>query len=265
MNPMPDFVLILLKLVASLLYPVGLVCILLAIGLLFLFKEKQKTGKYVCLTGAIGLFLFSQPLVAHYLVRSLESRYLPQAVYPQSSAIVLLGGAVTPPVAPRIYPETSDAADRVLHAVRLYKKKFAPYIITSGRPIIHFDKQRMNEARTTHQLLTELFAVNSDDIILEEHSRTTHDHAITMDRMFAARGMKKEIILVTSALHMTRSVGVFKKQGFAVHPAPTDYIMEKRALSGYLDFFPSAEALALSTRAIHEFYGIIGYKLFGWI
>ena len=38
--------------------------------------------------------------------------------------------------------------------------------------------------------------------------------------------------------------------------------MEKRVFSGYLDFFPSAEALALSTRAIHEFYGIIGYKLF---
>ena len=169
------------------------------------------------------------------------------------------------PVAPRIYPETNDAADRVLHAVRLYKKKFAPYIITSGRPIIHFDRQRMNEAQITYQLLTELFAVDPDDIILEEHSRNTHDHAITMDRMFSARGLKKEIILVTSALHMARSVGVFKKQGFAVHPAPTDYIMETRAVSGYLDFFPSAEALACSTRAIHEFYGIVGYKIFGWI
>jgi len=247
------------------LYPVGLVCILLAIGILSLFKGKLKLGKYVCLAGAIGLFLFSLPVVAHYLVRSLEGRYLPQSAYPQSSAIVLLGGAVMPPVAPRIYPETSDAADRVLHAVRLYKKKFAPYIITSGRPITDFDRQRMNEAQATHQLLTELFAVDPDDIILEEQSRNTHDHAVTMDRMFAERGMKKKIILVTSALHMARSVGVFKKQGFTVHPAPTDYIMEKRVFSGYLDFFPSAEALAVSTRAIHEFYGIVGYKLFGWI
>lgn len=262
---MPNFALILLKLVASLLYPTGLVCILLAIGILFLFKGKQKMGKYVCLVGGIGLFLFSHPLVAHYLVRSLECRYLPQSTYPQSSAIVLLGGAVVPPVPPRIYPETNDAADRVLHAVRMYKKKYAPYIITSGRPIIDFDRHRVNEARTTHQLLTELFAVDPDDIILEEQSRNTHDHAVTMDRMFAERSMKKEIILVTSALHMARSVGVFKKQGFAVHPAPTDFIMEKRVFSGYLDFFPSAEALALSTRAIHEFYGIIGYKLFGWI
>ncbi len=114
-------------------------------------------------------------------------------------------------------------------------------------------------------MLTELFDVDSAAIILEEQSRNTHDHAVIMDKMFAARGMKKEIILVTSASHMPRSVGVFLKQGFVVHPAPTDFIMSKKIFSGLFSFFPQSGALDSSTRAIHEFYGIIGYKIFGWI
>lgn len=262
---MPTFVLILLKIAAVFLYPTGFACALLATGILLMFRNKTKIGKYFCLSGAVVFFLFSMPIVAHLLVRALECQYDPKETYPQSSAIVLLGGAGAPPVPPRIHPETNDAADRILYAVRLFKKGFAPYIITSGRSITSFDKNIMNEAQITYRLLTELFDVDSAAIILEERSRNTHDHAVIMDKMFAARAMKKEIILVTSASHMLRSVGVFLKQGFVVHPAPTDFIMSKKIVSGFFDFFPQSGALDSSTRAIHEFYGIIGYKIFGWI
>ena len=77
--------------------------------------------------------------------------------------------------------------------------------------------------------------------------------------------MPKTIILVTSAAHMLRAVAVFKKRGFTVYPAPTDFHYTTDAGRDLMDFFPLASALDEATNMLHEIYGIWGYKLLGWI
>jgi uncharacterized SAM-binding protein YcdF (DUF218 family) len=80
----------------------------------------------------------------------------------------------------------------------------------------------------------------------------------------------QSILLVTSALHMPRSMLIFNKQGIQASPAPTDFLISDRSTktTGWqdvvIDIFPDAEQLYLSTRALKEYIGILIYRLKGW-
>jgi len=70
----------------------------------------------------------------------------------------------------------------------------------------------------------------------------------------------QRIILVTSALHMRRSVKCFKESEIKIIPAPVNYIFEKEPLN-ILDFLPNAGALSNNFYAIHEWIGLVYYGL----
>ena len=84
----------------------------------------------------------------------------------------------------------------------------------------------------------------------------------------------RRIILVTSASHMPRSVALFEKQGFEVIPAPTDFTVTQAGwdklksgglASQVLSLLPSAENLGLTTRMLKEYFGMLVYRLNGWM
>jgi hypothetical protein len=58
---------------------------------------------------------------------------------------------------------------------------------------------------------------------------------------------------------------VFQKYGYTIYPAATDFTSGGKFFDSIYDFFPVETALRLSTAAMHEYYGILGYKLLGWI
>jgi len=73
----------------------------------------------------------------------------------------------------------------------------------------------------------------------------------------------ERFILVTSAAHMPRVMVLFKKQGLAPIPAPTDYRIKTRQSINPGMFFPSASNLLNAENAIHEYLGMIWAKLRG--
>jgi len=73
---------------------------------------------------------------------------------------------------------------------------------------------------------------------------------------------KDKFILVTSAAHMPRAMGLFRKQGMEPIPAPTDYMAGEREGGLRLGmFFPSAGSLEKAGSAIHEYLGMVWGKL----
>jgi uncharacterized SAM-binding protein YcdF (DUF218 family) len=62
---------------------------------------------------------------------------------------------------------------------------------------------------------------------------------------------------------MPRSVGVFRKQGLNPLPAPTDYMSRKNYMA--ISYLPSPLHLYYSDLAVHEYLGILWYKIRGWI
>jgi len=246
-------------------YPVAFTFLLLLVSLLLHLFNKRRVGVLFLFLGICVLTVSAMPYTSGLLVRSLEKQYSPQVKYPKSSAIVLLGGAEVPPVAPRIYPETSEGADRIMHTARLYHQGHAPYVISTGGPYIFRKNYTGSAAKVSADLLAELFGVPRRVILLEETSQNTRQHGPEVRKILGARNLPLEIIVVTTATHMPRAVKVFETEGFTVHPAPTDYYVDKEADLTPMSFIPTAGALKGTHDALHEYYGMAAYKLLKWI
>ncbi|MBD3422604.1 MAG: hypothetical protein GF398_21015 [Chitinivibrionales bacterium] len=253
------------KLIPVFFYPLGFSLLLIAAsGVLALFRKK-KTSIILIVASVCTLYISSLSLTEHALVRSLESNYPQPISYPNATAIVLLGGAGRPAIPPRKYHETSHSADRILHAARLFKHRYAPRIITTGGRYHFIKAADVSEAQVNKSLLVELFGIDSSAVITENESLNTHDHPIKIADIINDLRLPHEIILVTSATHMHRSVLCFEKFGFIVHPAPTDFHADERWNFTFMSFLPKSGSLNSVTRALHEYYGMAAYKAFGWI
>jgi len=163
---------------------------------------------------------------------------------------------------PMIYPEINSAGDRILHAARLYKMGLTPRIITTGGFPVGSRLKNCTEGEQNALLLREI-GVDSSAILIDKKARTTAEHPRYVAAILDSLHVAKKIILVTSAAHMYRAMGVFKKAGFDVYPAATDFRGNGRIIEEFDDLFPQASSLDDMTAAIHEVYGIVGYRVMG--
>lgn len=160
--------------------------------------------------------------------------------------------------------EINDAGDRIIHGARLYKKGVCRRVITTGGWVDPALKSKLPEGLHNALLLMEL-GVDSSDILIDKKAKNTHEHGPYIAQILDSLGLPRKIVLVTSAYHMIRSEAVFKKHGFTVYPAPTDFQKFELRRTFIFNLFPNSGSLDLSSRALHEYYGILGYKLLGWI
>jgi len=258
-------ILFLSKLLPLPLYPLGLGLVLVA-GAIAALLIRRVRWAVILLSVALGeMWFFSTPIVGNQLLLSLERRYESRAPATPCSTIVLLGGAEASMTPPRVFPETNAGGDRILHAARLYQRGIAPRILVTCGNISFLTGDTTPLAYVDSALLAELMAVDPTKIIVETKAKNTHDHPPLVAALLKERGLPLEVILVTSALHMPRSVAVFKKYGYIVHPAPTDYRAETGSRMNIFSFIPNANALEESTAAIREYYGLVAYRVLGWI
>ena len=103
------------------------------------------------------------------------------------------------------------------------------------------------------------YGVSADQMLLETRSRNTHENAVFVAQRLRQRGWQR-VLLVTSASHMRRGVGVFERQGIDVIAAPTDFVVVDRPFSP-MRLMPDVDALQASSRAFKEYVGIFVYWL----
>jgi uncharacterized SAM-binding protein YcdF (DUF218 family) len=257
---------ILIKFIALPLYPLGLAITFLFFAVLSSFLKKGRLSQGLMIASFSVLLLFSLPPTAHLLGTMLEYR-IKESLPPSGTdaTIVVLGGGGVPLVPPRKYPEVNDAGDRMLLGARLYKMGYGKRIVTTGGDVGTSLIEYPSEAEE-NALVLQAIGIDSSAIIREHKARNTHEHPKYIAAILDSLGVGKTIILVTTASHMYRSVAVFKKYGgFTMYTAPTDYFTSNRMISRSTDFFPNIGAFENSTEIVHELYGILAYKLFGWI
>jgi len=251
------------KLLPLLVMPLGLVLLLVLLALAFLRWRKLRMSRACGVLAVLILWISSMPIVADSLYGRLEAFFPPEplAQIPMSSCIVVLGGAVGSPLAPRQDIELSEAVDRVYKAAQLYRAgKGGRVFVTAGNQ--PWDEPGPSEASLIGELLVE-WGVPADAIQLEGRSRNTRENALNIKPLLEAAGCDRSL-LVTSAAHMQRALASFKAVGLYVYPVSTDV----HALSnhGYsvMDFLPDAHALATTTDAMREWIGQKVYTLKGW-
>jgi len=126
------------------------------------------------------------------------------------------------------------------------------------------------EAFWARDLAQEL-GLPADRILLNPGSRTTAEEARDIGKLGRQRGWK-QVLLVTSAFHMPRSLATFRQRsGLTVVPVACDYQLPGRAHYGQptagntlRSLLPEAEALYLSSLALKEHLGLAIYRLRGW-
>lgn len=169
----------------------------------------------------------------------------------QADAIVLLGGGMNVKSEDSFYPDMNSAADRVWHAVRLYKCGTAPIIICTGG----------GTPLTTVTLLADL-GVPEKAIATIQSPRNTEEEAFAIARRLAGEGdgSPKRILLVTSVWHMRRAMQMFRKAlngSVEIVSGPADY--EGMAKIGGIrswmkNLCPTADCLMCNSVAFNEFY-----------
>ena len=103
------------------------------------------------------------------------------------------------------------------------------------------------------------WGIDKEKRIIEDLAKTTLESAEYSLKKLEEEGYQR-IILITSALHMRRSVKCFKESESKIIPAPVNYIFEKEPLN-ILDFLPNAGLLCNNFHALHEWIGLVYYSL----
>lgn len=255
------------KILPLFVYPVGFACLALGIALVLAWRQSRWTPLPIGIA-LIVLLLASNANVSAALMRSLEWQYLPPNPVPEAEAIVLLGGATKRAESPRPGVDLGEEGDRLVYAAQLYRAGKAPLLLISGGS---WDDRPPAEATDMAAVLVANLGVPLDALVLEPRSLNTYENAIYTKTILDRLGIEK-VLLVTSAIHMPRSMAIFRKQGIEAIAAPTDFQIVNPETTGTVPTYariqgllPEASHLAWTTRALKEYIGLVIYRLRGWL
>ncbi len=230
--------------------------LLLALFGAWLARRLRRIGHAIIVIAAILLVGLSTSAGSRLLVAPLEQRSLPVAEPRASSAqaIVVLGGGrryFAPEDGGQHQPSEATLG-RLRHAARLHRLTKLPVLVSGGAP----DGLGESEADVMARSLKEDFGVPVR--WLESTSDNTAQNALHASLLLQKAGITR-ILLVTDALHMPRSVRSFVQAGFDVVPAPTAFLATRPLDAA--SFIPGAPALKNSHYALHEWIGLLWYRL----
>ncbi len=251
-------------------YPLGVSAILISLG--FIFIKRIQFSRSVFFAALLVLFIGGNRWFSYTLARSLEWQYLPDNHNLTAEAIVVLGGGTESDLSPRQAVEVNSAGDRMIHAADLYHKGAAPIIILSGGNIDWMESVEKSPAADMRQIMLKL-GVPDSAMILQPKSQNTREDALYSAEILKERGITR-ILLVTSAMHMPRSVGLFTRQGLETIPSPADFtvtedgwqrVMNPNFETFLINIIPNSSALGLTTTVMKEYLGIMMYRWQGWL
>ncbi len=202
--------------------PSNLVGFALVIGVIGLATRYARAARGVLIaTTALYAFCAFGPASA-ILMQPLENRFpRPPADMPAPDGIIVLGGGMDESLSQaRDALVLGDFGSRMTEGVALARRFPAARLIFTGgngSPGGH----DVSEAEIARRFFLAL-GVAPERLVLEDRSRNTYENAIfTRDIVKPRPG--ERFLLVTSGFHMPRSMGVFRRAGFAVTAWPADY------------------------------------------
>ncbi|RKX60738.1 MAG: hypothetical protein DRP29_02060 [Thermodesulfobacteriota bacterium] len=254
---MSDFLFILKKFFLYLLYPSSLIFIFLLLVSLYVILEKRRGRRRLLLFLAIFLYYAScTPFLPYFMLKHLENKYIipdKKQIQKAEYIVVLTGRIYENPGLSLEERFSRETIIRFLKALELKKKYPNKKIIILGGAFRHKQKKGASFLKDfAKKLGVKVIAVDTP-----------------LDTLNSARVLKKYVnlnenfLLLTSAYHLPRAVYLFKKEGFKnLIPYPTNYNYKlcKPSFSIW-NFFPDDLYLELTNMAVHEYLGLIFYKL----
>lgn len=240
--------------------PGNLLLLGLSAGILWLLVSARRRGLGLVAAMTLALLAITILPVGDWLIAPLEKRFPSPALPPEITGIIVLGGAVDAVLSERFGQVTlNDAGERLTEAAVLARRYPAARILVVGGSGAMLPGTSV-EADVMARLLVEL-GIDQDRIWRERRSRNTVENAI-LAKALAQPKSGETWLLVTSAAHMPRAVGCFRRVGWDVLAYPVDH-----HIGGELtpDRFELGANLVEVDHAMREWVGLIAYRLLGRI
>ena len=251
------------KLIFFVLTPSNFLILLGLLGCLLLFTEFGRgIGRVLTVAGFLGLLVAGLSPLPAWILAPLENRF-PAFTEDERpvAGIVVLGGAVEADTSiGRDQITVNEAGEREIALADLARRYPQARLVFSGGSGSMRD-DAVSEAEIVSRFADTL-GVPRNRLILEQQSRNTRENALFSARMVQPKPDERWL-LVTSAWHMPRSVGCFRKAGFDVTAYPVDYRTNWPRDAYRLNSFASTGLGELDI-GVKEWIGMIAYRFAGY-
>jgi uncharacterized SAM-binding protein YcdF (DUF218 family) len=241
--------------------PSNLIGMLIIVGVSLLGTRWRATGRRLATSGVALLMFFGFLPFGSFLLLPLTERFPAWSNHDgdPDGMIILGGGGVSPEISlARNTIEVNSSAGRITAAPELARRFPHSRIVVSGGSGNLIDRSGLEAPLTARWL--ESIGVASERIIIEDHSRNTAENAaFTLSLLRPKVG--ERWLLITSASHMPRAVGSFRKVGFPVEPYPVDW--QTAGWGSSISISSLSEGLRRTDVAVHEWLGLIVYRVTG--
>jgi len=255
-----DLFFIISKLVWGLLSPTNLLVLLMTLGTLFVMKGSIRTAKRVLIPTVFLALLATIYPVGDLVIYPLESRFSKPEILPEQidGIIVLGGGEQLKTSVSWQSAELGAGGDRYIGAAVLAKHyRTAPVIFTGGNNFLRL--QGLGAEGNIAQRLLTAVGIEPSRLIIESKSRNTNENFIFIRPLLPE--VMGTYLLVTSAFHMPRAMGIASEQGLNVIAYPADFRSNQPELRQWS--FNLYEHLEVLEPAWREWVGLTVYYLTG--
>ena len=248
------------KIIASFISLPGLFILLWGLVTIYLFMQKSDLFiKSVAVFSLLLMLLVFTGLGVKIFLFPLENYYAQDNFnINKKFPIVVLGGGINYNIPNKKGELSQQSLERVVKGYQLQKKKKTMIIYTGG---VAVGQTGISEADVAGNWLEEM-GVASNKIFRENRARTTYENGKYIKEWIENNQVEK-VYLVTSAVHMPRSSAVFSKFKIDFIPVSSGYLYNHKL--SWLDYLPSRGALNANLAAIHEWLGLLWYKINGRI
>jgi uncharacterized SAM-binding protein YcdF (DUF218 family) len=248
------------KTLSYLLMPLTIVFVCL-VASVFIRNVRFKKRLFWC--GLILFWFFTNEFISNEFMRAWEipaRRF--DSLHKYKLGIVLTG--TTLPLKPNDRVYFQRGADRVTHTVQLYKSGLIENILISGGTGRLLTKEEPEADLYKKAMI--LMGVPVEKITIENETRNTYESAVEVKKMLQDSVYRNsDLLLITSAFHMRRSLACYRKAGLEPDPFTTDFFSHERVF--YFDtlLIPKVEALIVWHKLAKEWVGFIAYKIAGYV
>lgn len=246
--------------IKAMLLPPGLLVLLMLAGLCLL-RRRPRAGRALIGAGLLSLWALATPVVSDWLCARLERfpPVPPEAVAERArgarAIVVLTAGShfAAPEYGAGRIPDR-HGLERARYGAWLAHRTGLPVIVSGGRVTERDGSLADDMARVMER------DFGLQRVLREEQSRTTWENALFTARQLGHAGGRR-VLLVTHASHMPRAVLSFQRAGLEPVPMPTAAFGLQPRPHTLLGYVPVAEHFARSVSVLHEWLGLVGYRL----
>lgn len=259
----------LLKLLKPLLLPFGWLMVGIAVTVVLIARGRRRAALVTVAIVFGAAYVLALEPVAYGFLATLERPYVASAaasMEEQADVIVVLAGGAFTAGYERPAELVGASFRRLWRAIELQRAH------GGALPILYAGGSGDPFATVSHeaelaQTIARAAGVPAEYFWIETTSRNTYENGVEVRAVLASQFAGRpepRILLVTSAWHLPRAIGVFRKLNMEVHPAPADFATHGFSIDP-LSFLPTVDNFAQTSTALHEWIGIMGYRIRGWL